>query len=201
AQDRGDHRGSLIRINDDGSVPGDNPFVDIDGARPEIFTYGNRNLQGMALHPGTGAVWTHEHGPQGGDEVNLMQAGVNYGWPVITYGVNYGVGTKIGEGTEKPGMRQPVHKWVPSIAPSGMAFYTGDAFRAWQGSLLAGSLKFGQLVRLELDAGGERVMHEERMLDAAFGRVRDVTVGPDGLVYLLTDNGDDRLIRLQPVAD
>ncbi len=198
AQDLGDHRGSLIRIMADGSVPRDNPFVDSAGARPEIFTYGNRNMQGMTLHPESGLVWTHEHGPQGGDEINVMTGGVNYGWPVITYGVNYGIGTKIGEGTAKPGMRQPVHKWVPSIAPSGMTFYTGAPFANWRGDLLVGSLKFGQLVRLELDASGRQVVHEERMLDAAFGRIRDVVQGPDGLLYLLTDNGRDKLIRLRP---
>jgi glucose/arabinose dehydrogenase len=196
AQQLDDHRGKLIRLHDDGRVPADNPFVGSPGARPEIFTYGNRNMQGMALHPETGEIWTHEHGPQGGDEVNVMRAGVNYGWPVITYGVNYGLGTKIGEGTEKDGMAQPVYKWVPSIAPSGMAFYTGDRFPAWKGNLLVGSLKFGLLVRLELD--GQRVLAEERLLDGKFGRIRDVVQGPDGLIYLLTDEPRGRLLRLVP---
>lgn len=196
AQKLSDHRGTLVRIRDDGSVPEDNPFVGREGARPEIFTYGNRNMQGMIVHPETGRVWTHEHGPQGGDEVNIMQAGVNYGWPVITYGVNYGLGTKIGEGTHKEGMAQPIHKWVPSIAPSGMALYTGDRFPGWKGDLFVGSLKFGLLVRLELD--GERVAGEERMLDGKYGRIRDVVQGPDGLLYLLTDERKGRLLRLVP---
>jgi glucose/arabinose dehydrogenase len=196
AQDRSDHRGSLIRLNADGSVPADNPFVDDDRFRPEIYTYGNRNMQGMAIHPVTGAVWTHEHGPQGGDEVNVMRAGVNYGWPVITYGVNYGIGTKIGEGTSKPGMAQPIHKWVPSIAPSGMAFYDGAAFPNWRGDLFVGSLKFGELVRLELD--GERIVEEERMFGGEFGRIRDVVSGPDGLIYILTDERNGKLLRLSP---
>ncbi len=196
AQDLGDHRGSLIRINDDGSVPSDNPFVARAGARPEIYTYGNRNMQGMARHPVSGAIWTHEHGPQGGDEVNVMHPGVNYGWPVITYGVNYGTGTRIGEGTAKAGMQQPVHYWVPSIAPSGMTFYTGDAFPNWRGNLFVGSLKFGLLVRLVIE--GERVLDEERMLDGAYGRIRDVVSGPDGLLYLLEES-NGRLLRLSPV--
>jgi glucose/arabinose dehydrogenase len=196
AQDLSDHRGTLVRIRDDGTVPQDNPFIGREGARPEIFTYGNRNMQGMIVHPGSGLVWTHEHGPQGGDEVNIMRPGVNYGWPVITYGVNYGLGTRIGEGTHKEGMAQPVYKWVPSIAPSGMALYTGDRFPAWQGDLFVGSLKFGLLVRLELD--GERVVGEERMLDGEYGRIRDVVQGPDGLLYLLTDESDGRLLRLVP---
>jgi len=186
------HPGSLIRVNDDGSVPEDNPFIDTP--RPENYTLGNRNMQGIALQPVTGLIWTHEHGPQGGDEVNIMRAGVNYGWPVITYGVNYGVGTKIGEGTEKEDMAQPVHYWVPSIAPSGMAFYTGDEFPDWKGDLFVGSLKFGQLVRLEI--ADNMVVHEERMIDGALGRIRDVRQGPDGALYLLTDETNGKLIRL-----
>ncbi len=196
AQDLSDHRGSLIRVNADGSVPPDNPFVGKPDARPEIYTYGNRNMQGMSLHPVSGVIWTHEHGPQGGDEVNVMRAGVNYGWPVITYGTNYGFGTQIGEGTQKDGMAQPIHKWVPSIAPSGMTFYTGDRFPNWRGNLFVGSLKFGLLVRLEVE--GERVMHEERLLDGRYGRIRDVVQGPDGYLYLLTDARDGQLLRLTP---
>ena len=197
AQDLNDHRGKLIRITDDGGIPGDNPFVGRKGARSDIYTLGNRNMQGMAMHPQTGAIWTHEHGPQGGDEINLMRPGVNYGWPVITYGVNYGIGTKIGEGTHKDGMAQPIWKWVPSIAPSGMTFYTGDAYPAWKGNLFAGSLKFGLLVRLELD--GEKVLSEERLLDNAYGRIRDVVQGPDDLLYLLTDERRGRMLRLVPL--
>ena len=188
------HLGSLIRIHDDGSVPAGNPFVGVKKARPEIYTYGNRNIQGMALHPQTGQVWTHEHGPQGGDEINRMQAGVNYGWPVITHGVNYGSGSKICEGSEKFGMQPPLYTWVPSIAPSGMAFYTGDKLPAWQGNLFVGSLKFGLLVRLALD--GQHVVHEERLLDNEYGRIRDVRQGPEGYLYLLTDSDNGSLLRL-----
>ncbi len=196
AQDIDDHAGSVIRIHKDGRVPADNPFVGRADARPEIFSYGHRNLQGAALHPDTGRLWTHEHGPQGGDEINLPEAGKNYGWPVITYGVNYGSGTKIGEGTHKAGMQQPIYYWVPSIAPSGMAFYNGDRFKPWKGNLFVGSLKFQLLVRLELD--GDRITHEERLLQDEFGRIRDVRQGPDGLIYLLTDEADGELIRLIP---
>jgi len=197
AQQLDSHTGSLIRINADGSIPADNPFVGRTDAKPEIYTYGNRNMQGIALHPITGMLWTHEHGPQGGDEINIMQAGANYGWPVITYGVNYGFGTKIGDGSEAPGMQQPVHKWVPSIAPSGMLFYTGDKFPQWQGNLFIGSLKFGQLIRLEL-SDNSRISSEERLLNFEFGRIRDVIQGPDGYIYLLTDNRNGSLLRISP---
>ena len=195
AQKLDQHPGSLIHINDDGSVPEDNPFVKIKGARPESYTLGNRNMQGIALQPGTNLVWTHEHGPQGGDELNIMQPGINYGWPVITYGVNYVTGTKIGEGTKKEGMAQPVHYWVPSIAPSGMVFYTGSEFPEWKDNLFIGSLKFGQLVRLELQNG--KVVKEERLINGKIGRIRDVRQGPDGTLYLLTDESNGKLIRLQ----
>jgi glucose/arabinose dehydrogenase len=198
AQDLNDHRGSLIRVKDDGSVPQNNPFVGRPGVKPEIYTYGNRNMQGMALHPVSGDIWTHEHGPQGGDEINIMQPGVNYGWPVITYGVNYGIGTKIGEGTHKKGMAQPIHTWVPSIAPSGMTFYTGDTFPRWKGHLFVGSLKFGLLVRLEVD--GNRIQQEERLLHGRYGRIRDVVQGPDGYLYVLTDEPDGQLLRLTPAS-
>jgi len=198
AQKPDDHAGSVIRLHDDGRVPADNPFVGRPGWKPEKYTLGNRNQQGAALHPQTGALWTHEHGPQGGDEVNVIRAGVNYGWPVITYGVQYGIGTRIGEGTAKPGMAQPVHYWVPSIAPSGMAFYAGDKFPRWRGDLFVGALKDQMLVRLRLD--GERVVREERLLQGALGRIRDVRVSPDGYVYLLTDELRGVLVRLEPVA-
>ncbi|MEY4598865.1 MAG: hypothetical protein RLZZ445_1662 [Pseudomonadota bacterium] len=197
AQKADDHAGSVIRLHDDGRVPADNPFVNRAGAKPEKFTLGNRNMQGAALHPQTGELWTHEHGPQGGDEINVIRAGRNYGWPVITYGVNYGIGTKIGEGNSKPGMEQPLHVWVPSIAPSGMAFYTGDAFPNWKGNLLVGALRDQMLVRLELN--GEKVVREERLLKGQIGRIRDVRVGPDGLVYLLTDEREGALVRLERV--
>jgi glucose/arabinose dehydrogenase len=194
SQQPGNHLGSLVRINDDGSIPSDNPFVDRSDIKPEIYTFGNRNMQGMALHPETRKVWTHEHGPQGGDEINIMRPGVNYGWPVITYGVNYGTGTRICEGAHKQGMQQPIYKWVPSIAPSGMAFYDGDKLPAWKGNLFVGSLKFGELVRLELE--GSEIIGEERLLNDAYGRIRDVVQGPDGYLYLLTDSAIGALLRL-----
>src|SRR5688500_17017751 len=196
AQRSDDHAGSVIRLHDDGRVPKDNPFAGRQGWKPEKFTIGNRNMQGAALHPQTGVLWTHEHGPQGGDEVNIIRPGANYGWPVITYGVNYGIGTKIGEGTQKPGMQQPVHTWVPSIAPSGMAFYTGERFPRWKGSLFVGALRDQMLVRLTLD--GEKVVGEERLLQGAIGRIRDVRAGPDGFIYLLTDASSGFLARLEP---
>lgn len=197
AQKMDDHAGSVIRLHDDGSVPANNPFVKRAGALAEKWTLGHRNMQGAALHPQTGELWTHEHGPQGGDELNVMRAGLNYGWPVITYGVNYGLGTKIGEGQEKPGMVQALKVWVPSIAPSGMAFVSGSQFPQWQGSLLIGALRGQMLVRLTLD--GEKVVSEERLFQGRPGRIRDVRMGPDGLVYLLTDEAQGALLRLEPV--
>ncbi len=197
AQDLSNHLGSLIHINDDGSVPSDNPFVSNMNNMPELYTFGNRNMQGMALHPNTGEVWTHEHGPQGGDEINIMRPGVNYGWPIITYGVNYFVGTKIGEGTHKQGMEQPIYKWIPSIAPSGMVFYTGDKFSNWTGNLFVGSLKFGLLVRLEVS--GNIITSEERLLNFQYGRIREVVQGVDGFIYLLTDDSNGKLLRMTPV--
>ena len=196
AQRPGDHAGSVIRLHDDGRVPADNPFVGRAGWKPEKYDLGHRNMQGAALHPQTGALWTHEHGPQGGDEVNVIRPGANYGWPVITYGVNYVTGTKIGEGTQKAGMAQPLYYWVPSIAPSGMAFYTGDKFLRWKGDLFVGALRDQMLVRLKLD--GEKVLKEERLLKGVLGRIRDVRIGPDGLIYLLTDESSGLLARLEP---
>ncbi len=198
AQNLDDHAGSVIRLHDDGRVPGDNPFSGKPGWKPEKYTLGNRNMQGAALHPQTGLLWTHEHGPQGGDEINVIRSGTNYGWPIITYGVNYGIGTRIGEGSHKPGMAQPLHYWVPSIAPSGMAFYTGDKFPAWRGDLFVGTLRDQMLVRLKLD--GEKVVREERMLKNTLGRIRDVRSGPDGYLYLLTDESDGVLARLEPAG-
>ncbi len=195
SQSLASHLGKVIRIAPDGSVPPDNPFVGRAGAMPEIWSYGHRNMQGAALHPQTGVLWTHEHGPQGGDEVNVVQAGGNYGWPVITYGKEYGLGLTIGEGTERPDIVPAVKTWVPSIAPSGMAFYTGDAFPAWRGSLFVGALKAQLLVRLGLD--GERVSGEERLLADLGARIRDVRQGPDGFIYLL-DESRGRILRLQP---
>jgi len=195
AQDLSDLAGKTVRLRDDGSIPADNPFANRAGVRPEIFTYGNRNGQGLAIHPTTGLPWQHEHGPQGGDEVNILQPGKNYGWPVITYGENYG-GGRIGEGTTKSGMEQPLYYWDPSIAPSGMAFYSGDKFPAWKGDLFVGALKYQLLVRLELD--GNRIVGEERLLARQIGRIRDVRQGPDGYLYILTDSSRGGLYRLEP---
>jgi aldose sugar dehydrogenase len=167
-------------------------------ARPEIYSLGNRNVQGAVLHPVTGELWTHEHGPQGGDEVNVIRAGRNYGWPVITYGVQYVTGTKIGEGTHKPGMEQPLHVWTPSIAPSGMAFYQGDRFPRWRGDLFVGALRSQMVTRLRLD--GEKVIEEEYLLEGKLGRIRDVRSGPNGYLYLLTDARNGVIARLEPVA-
>ena len=196
AQNLGNHLGSLIRINDDGSAPSDNPFIN-NNTKPELYTFGNRNMQGMAMHPESGEIWTHEHGPQGGDEINIMRPGENYGWPIITYGVNYFVGTKIGEGTHKMDLEQPIYKWVPSIAPSGMSFYMGDQFSHWTGNLFVGSLKFGLLVRLEIN--GNKITSEEHLLNFQYGRIRDVVQGPDGLIYLLTDDSNGKLLRTTPI--
>ena len=197
AQDLSRHPGSVIRIDLNGAALADNPFVHQDDAQPEIFTYGNRNPQGLAWQPKTGVLWMHEHGPRGGDELNQVIAGTNYGWPVISYGKEYWSQNAVGEGTHKIGMAQPVHHWIPSIAPSGMAFYSGNRFPQWQGNLFIGSLKFGELVRLEIDAS--RVVHEERLLNGDFGRIRDVRLGPDGLLYLLTDSRNGHLLRLEPI--
>ena len=198
AQYLNDHAGSVLRLHDDGRVPYDNPFVKKNEAKPEKWTLGNRNIQGAAIHPQTGALWTHEHGPQGGDEINVLFAGRNYGWPVITHGVNYGIGTKIGEGQVKSGMEQPSYIWTPSIAPSGMAFVKGNKFINWDGNILVGALRDQSLVRLELD--GDKVLREERMLKGQVGRIRDVRLGPDGLIYLLTDAADGAVLRLEPAS-
>jgi glucose/arabinose dehydrogenase len=197
AQDLSVTIGKIVRINADGSVPRGNPFIGRAGARPEIWSYGHRNIQSAALHPETGQLWTVEHGARGGDELNRPEAGKNYGWPVITYGVDYS-GARIGEGTAKPGMEQPVYYWDPVIAPSGMTFYTGDAFPDWKGSILIGSLRPGLLVRLTLQDG--QVAREERYLGDLRERIRDVRQGPDGLLYLLTDSRNGRILRVVPAA-
>lgn len=196
AQTLDNHHGKVVRINKDGSVPPDNPYANKAGALPEIWSIGHRNVQGMAIGP-DGRLWTHEHGPQGGDEINRPEAGKNYGWPVITYGENYG-GGPIGEGlTAKPGMEQPLHYWVPSIAPSGMTFLKSARYgKAWQGSLFVGSLKFRYLDRIELRDG--KVVKEEKLLQDIGQRIRDVREGPDGLLYVLTDEAAGQLLRLAP---
>jgi glucose/arabinose dehydrogenase len=197
AQDLRQGLGKFIRINRDGSIPDDNPFVGRNDALPEIWSYGHRNGQGAALDPATGELWTVEHGARGGDELNHPQKGLNYGWPVITYGRDYS-GAKIGVGTAQDGMEQPVYYWDPVIAPSGMIFYTGDAIPGWKGSVLIGSLTTGGLVRLELTDG--RVTKEERYLGDLRERIRDVQQGPDGLVYVVTDNPEGRVLRVSPVT-
>ena len=200
AQNVTDHHGTINRIHDDGRVPQDNPFVNRAGARPEIWTYGHRNPQGLAIHPETGDVWATEHGPQGGDELNLIRPGLNYGWPVIGYGVNYRTGRAIHEGTHREGMEQPVHFWVPSIATSGLLFYTGDKFPEWRGSVFVGGMNGQQLARLTLN--GQRVRSEETLLQG-LGRIRDVRQGPDGFIYLAIDDRDGKptpVVRLEPVS-
>ena len=195
AQTLDNHHGKIVRVQKDGGVPRDNPFVGRAGALPEIWSYGHRNAQGATLAP-DGVLWENEHGPQGGDEINLPQAGRNHGWPVVTHGENYG-GGRIGEGiTSRAGMEPPLHYWVPSIAPSGMAFLTSDRYGApMRGNLFIGSLKSGYLARLEL-AGG-KVAREHKLLEG-IGRVRDVRQGPDGLLYLLTDESNGKLVRVMP---
>ncbi|MGH1481311.1 MAG: PQQ-dependent sugar dehydrogenase [Geminicoccales bacterium] len=196
AQRLGTHGGSVVRIKPDGSVPDDNPFVGTSDALPEIFSYGHRNPQGMAVHPETGRIWTQEHGPRGGDEVNLVEAGANYGWPAISWGINYS-GEPIGKGLrQQDGMAQPAHFWDPSIAPSGMTFYDGDAFPEWQGDLFVGALKFQLIARLEME--GDKVVAEERLLQGELGRIRDVRTGPDGFLYILTDDSNGGLYRVAP---
>lgn len=194
AQDVRDSAGAVIRINADGSIPADNPSADVAKWLPELWSKGHRNVQGAAFDPVWNGLAIIEHGAKGGDELNRPEAGKNYGWPVISYGVNYS-GTKIGVGTKAPGYEQPVHYWDPSIAPSGLASYQGDMFPEWKADLLVGSLKFELLVRLDRDAAG-KIIGEERMLEGEFGRIRDVNVAPDGAVWLLTDQSDGAMIRL-----
>ena len=195
AQNLANHIGKIIRIRPDGTVPPDNPFVGRPGAKPEIWAYGLRNPEGFAFNPADGKLWEQEHGPQGGDEVNIIEKGKNYGWPVIGYGVDYG-GAVIHASTHKDGMEQPIWHWTPSIAPSGMAFYTGELFPGWKGSLLNGALKFELLSRLTLK--GDSAVKEERLLQDLRERIRDVRQGPDGALYLLTDNNAGRILRVTP---
>ena len=189
--------GKIMRINTDGTVPRDNPFVGRAGAQPEIWSYGHRNLQGAVLHPETGQLWTVEHGARGGDELNRPEAGKNYGWPVITYGVDYS-GMRIGEGSSKAGLEQPVYYWDPVIAPSGLMVYTGEAFPGWKGNFLVGSMSPGALVRLVMENG--RVVREERYLGELRERIRDVQQGPDGMIYAVTDSREGRVLRIVPAT-
>jgi aldose sugar dehydrogenase len=195
AQNLANHIGKIVRIRPDGSAPPDNPFVGRRDAKPEIWAYGVRNPQGLAFDPATGKLWEQEHGPRGGDEVNIIEKGRNYGWPVIGYGIDYN-GARIHESTHKDGMEQPLWHWVPSIAPSGMAFYTGDLFPSWKGNLFVGALAAALLVRLERDS--DKITKEERLLAGLRERIRDVRQGPDGALWLLTDNPNGRILRLAP---
>jgi glucose/arabinose dehydrogenase len=195
AQRPSNHLGSIIRINDDGSIPEDNPFVDHEGYQAEIYSYGHRNAQGITMRPSDKSIWAHEHGPRGGDEVNKLKAGANYGWPAITYGIDYS-GAIISDKTRAPSMEQPVVYWDPSIAPSGMAFYTGDRFPQWKGDLFVGALVLKHLRRLEMQ--GDEIIEQEVLLEG-MARIRDVRNGPDGYLYILTDEINGKLLRLEPV--
>ena len=197
AQKLGNHLGKIIRITPDGTAPADNPYLGRDGAKPEIWSYGHRNEQGLAINPASGELWATEHGPRGGDEVNIIGKGKNYGWPVIGHGIDYS-GARIHDATAKDGMEQPIKTWVPSIAPSGMAFYTAKLFPKWTGSLFTGALAGKMLVRLSLD--GNTVTSEERLLQNLNERIRDVRQGPDGALWLLTDNSAGRILRVSPAA-
>jgi len=198
AQDPSNHKGTIVRLHDDGRIPADNPFAGGgEGALPEIYTWGNRNPQGLAVHPITGEVWANEHGPRGGDELNLLLPGRNYGWPAVSYGINYD-GSTITEFTEMQGMEPPVHHWTPSIATSGLAIYSGDAFPEWRGNFFVGALAGGHLARVEMD--GRRFLREERLLTEFNQRIRDVREGPDGYLYVLVDAPAGSMVRLEPAS-
>jgi aldose sugar dehydrogenase len=200
AQDLANHHGKMIRLHDDGRVPSDNPFVKTPNAKPEIWSYGHRNIQGLAIHPETGAVWTDEHGPQGGDELNLIQPMKNYGWPVVGFGVNYRTGSAIHAGTHREGMEQPRHVWVPSIGISGLMIYSGDKFPQWKGSFFVGGMAGEQVARLTYDP--KRGFSNTELLAQGLGRVRDVRQGADGFIYLVIDDRDGKptpVLRLEPV--
>lgn len=196
AQNPQNHLGSVMRINDDGSVPPDNPFVGKEGHKPEIYSYGHRNVQGLALRPSNQVMWMHEHGPDGGDEVNILdKPGANYGWPAITYGIDYS-GEIISEQTHAEGMEQPVVHWTPSIAPSGMAFYDGNEFPEWRDDIFLGALAGSHIRRLELD--GDKVTNQEVLLED-YSRIRDVVNGPDGYLYFIIDDPEGKILRLEPL--
>ena len=196
AQDLGSHLGKIVRLHPDGAVPEDNPFVRTEGALPEIWSYGHRNIQAAAINPESGELWEIEHGPKGGDEVNIPKAGANYGWPEVSFGVNYS-GSPVGGGEpDAPGFEDPIYQWTPVIAPSGMTFYSGESIRAWGGDLFVGGLAATTLVRLELD--GNSVTHDERLLESAGLRIRDVVEGPDGALYVLTDQDNGQVLRVGP---
>jgi glucose/arabinose dehydrogenase len=196
AQDLNSHLGKVVRLTEEGGVPQDNPFVNKPGALPEIWSYGHRNPQAAAINPATGALWEIEHGPRGGDEINIPEPGRNYGWPVVSYGVNYS-GTPVGSGKKSaPGMEAPIYQWTPVISPSGMLFYTGEVFPQWKGNLFVGGLSAQALVRLELD--GNKVTHEERLLRDLGLRIRDVAQGPDGSLFVVTDEDEGEILKISP---
>jgi glucose/arabinose dehydrogenase len=198
SQDRSNHHGTINRINEDGSIPDDNPFVGQEGIEPSIWSYGHRNPQGLTRHPVTGELWETEHGPQGGDELNLIQPGNNYGWPVVGFGANYGTGTQIHEGTLREGMENPLHIWVPSIGLSGLMVYTGDQFPEWKGNIFAGGLVGQQIARLTLE--GNTILNEETLFQRE-GRIRDIRQGPDGFIYVAIEDGrggETAVVRLEP---
>ena len=200
AQNVTDHHGTMVRLHDDGRVPKDNPFVNRPGAKPEIWSYGHRNIQGLGIHPETGDIWIDEHGPQGGDELNLVLPGRNYGWPVIGFGVNYRTGLAIHSGTHREGMEQPLHIWVPSIGISGLLIYTGERFPQWRGNIFVAGMEGQQLARLTMD--GRRVINEETLVQQQ-GRIRDVRQGPDGFIYLVIEDEDRKptpILRMEPVG-
>lgn len=198
AQQLDNHLGKILRLHDDGTVPADNPFIQTPNARPEIWSYGHRNIQGAAIHPPSGVLWTHEHGPRGGDEVNIIKPGANYGWPLVTHGREY-TGGSIGQGTHLEGMEDPLWVWVPSIAPSGMLFYRGKLFPRWQNSLLVGALAGRKLVRLTLN--GQQVVDQQPLLEELGVRIRTLVQAEDGGIYLLTDEANGQLLKLLPADD
>lgn len=198
AQDKFSQLGKIIRINRDGSVPNDNPFADGKDGDPGVYSWGHRNPQGLALDSNAGAIYMHEHGPKGGDELNLVEPGKNYGWPAVTYGINYS-GAYVSPLQEAPGVTPPLHHWTPSIAPSGMAFYDGYAFPGWRGSLFVGALVDREVRRLRVEDGS--ITEEEALFSELDERIRDVRVGPDGLLYILTDSDEGKIIRVLPEAD
>lgn len=196
AQDLMDHAGSLLRLNDDGSVPTDNPFVDRQDARPEIFAYGLRNTQGLMVHPETGEIWAHDHGPRGGDKLIVIEAGENHGWPVVSKGLDYRTQEQWGEGRTKPGMVEPIHEFLPTLAPSGLTMVTGDRYPMWRGDFLIGGLLSEQVRRVILR--NRTVVHEEELIREHIGRIRDVRMGPDNYIYLINDEPDGGLYRIEP---
>jgi glucose/arabinose dehydrogenase len=196
AQDLGSHLGKVVRIRPDGSVPAGNPFASTAGALPEIWTYGHRNVQAAAINPASRELWTIEHGPRGGDEINIDRPGLNFGWPLVSYGINYD-GSPVNKGERTmAGVTPPIYQWTPVIAPSGMIFYSGEAFPQWKGNLFVGGLAAGALVRLVLD--GDRIVHEERLLANRGERIRDVAQAPDGSILVITDESNGKLLRLTP---